>query len=47
MFLYPTIFANSTDSITYSVMDNTTTIKSNELNFNTKKIQDKDNQLPV
>lgn len=46
-FLYPTIFADSSDNIIYTVMDNSTTIKSNELNFSIKKIQDKDNQLPV
>lgn len=46
-FLYPTIFANSKDEITYNVMDNSITVKDNELNFNTKKIQNKDKQSPV
>lgn len=47
IFLYPTIFASRKDSITYNVMSNATTIKSDKLNFNTKKNQEKENKLPI
>lgn len=46
-FLYPILFAGVSDNIIYTVMANKTTIKSDKLNFSTKKIKDKDNQLPV
>ncbi len=46
-FLYPIIFAGVSDNIIYTVMGNTTIIKSDKLNFSTKKIENKDKQLPV
>lgn len=46
-FLYPLIFADTNDNISYNVMNKLTIIKSENLRFSTKKIQNKNHKLPI